>query len=288
MEVDMSENTQSSQSDLPGFAPKVSSELKVEIKDVDPELAQKILNESPHNRKRSKTTVDRYALEMSEGRWWENGVPIIMNGNQLLDGGHRLAAILQSGVTLRMIFVYGIDLRANRTMDIGKLRSLAQMLELEGKTAPVQLSQAINWLIGYVKRSRLGDNRQFTVLDKFDLLYEHPKLEDVAMRYDKLVPGKSLLNQGMYACAHYLFQQRAPEETILFMEQVITGENLKNGDPAHTYREGVMRVAADDNAKRTAALRAKCANALVFAWNKFRAKEQWPKFKLIDATPEIQ
>ena len=34
-------------------------------------------------------------------------------------------------------------------MDIGKPRTLDQMLELEGHHAPKQLAEAINWLIGY-------------------------------------------------------------------------------------------------------------------------------------------
>jgi hypothetical protein len=113
-------------------------------------------------------------------------------------------------------------------------------------------------------------------------------LETIAKDYNKKVPGKGLLNQGMYACLDYLFRQKSDEDAAVFMEQVISGENLSAGDPAYTYREYVMRIVADDDLEKTAELKARCANSLIFAWNKFRAKETWPKFKLIDATPEIQ
>jgi hypothetical protein len=283
----MQNTIQDSQPELPSFAPKIPNELKMEMKQVDPGLAQRTLDESPHNRKRSKATVEKYAQQMTDGRWWATGDPIKLNGNQLLDGGHRLAAIVLSGVTLPLIWVTGVHPKANRMMDQGKPRTLEQQLELEGRLAPKQLAQAINWLIGYAKGRGLGVTRQFVVGDRYDLLAEHGQLEQVAVEYTQRVPGKGFLNQGMYACLHYLFQQHSPEETKVFMRQVLGGENLQSGDPAYTYREGVTRIATDDNTQRTAALKIKCANALITAWNKFRAKEQWPKFKLIDTTPEI-
>lgn len=172
-------------------------------------------------------------------------------------------------------------------MDIGKPRTLDQMLELEGRHAPKELAEAISWLIGYVKGSRLGASRDFTILDKFDLFSKHPELEAVAVQYTVRVPGKGLLNRGLYACAHYLFKQKSPEDAAAFMQQVIGGERLEKGDPAYTYREGVTHIMEDDDLRRTQAVKAKCANSLVFAWNKFRAKESWPKFKLIDSTPDI-
>ena len=224
---------------------------------------------------------------MEQHRWWSNGQPIIVNGGKLLNGAHRCHAVIKSGVTLPFVVVEGVDPKANRTMDIGKPRTLDQMLELEGFHAPRQLAESISWLIGYVKGPRLGATRVFTVADKFDLFAEHPGLEAVAMQYTVRVPGKGLLNQGMYACLHYLFQQKSPEDTVMFMQQVVTGENLQKGDPAYTYREGVTHLLIDDELKKTAVLKAKCANALVFAWNKFRAKESWAKFKPVEVTPEI-
>jgi hypothetical protein len=275
-------------SELPGFTEySDSSKLKVSVRNIGPAEAQELINGSDFNRKVTKATVKKYADQMVNKRWWENGQPIIINGKKLLNGAHRCHAIVISGVTLPFVVVEGVDPKANRTMDIGKPRTLDQMLELEGKQAPKQLAEALTWLIGYVKGARLGDSRKFTVLDKFDLLFEHKGLQACANKYTLRVPGKSLLNQGLYACVHYLFAQKSPEDAEVFMNQVIGGENLQKGDPAYSYREGVGNLIADDDLKKTEALKARCANSLIYAWNKFRSKEQWPKFKLIDATPDI-
>jgi hypothetical protein len=98
------------------------------------------------------------------------------------------------------------------------------------------------------------------VLDKFDLFAQHPKLEFVAMEYTVRVPGKGLLNQGLYACARYLFNEKSPEDAAVFMQQVIDGENLVKGDPAYTYRDGISHVMELDDLRKTDTLKAKCAN----------------------------
>lgn len=274
--------------DLPGFVPKdLNLKLTASVRVIGPAEAQQLIDGSDFNRKVTKTTVAKYANDMLNGRWWENGQPLILNGKKLLNGAHRCHAIVLSGVTLPFVVVEGVHPRANRTMDIGKARTLDQMLELEGHHAPKELAQAISWLIGYLHGRHLGDARKFTVLDKFDLFAEHLNLETIAMQYTLRVPGKGLLDQGMYACCHYLFAQRSSEDAVTFMSQVITGENLQKGDPAYTYREGVQNLALESDLKRTQLVKRKCANALVFAWNKYRSKESWTKFKLIESCPDI-
>jgi len=278
-------------SELPGFTHyNGRSKLKVTIRIIGPAEAQELIDGADFNRRVTKATVRKYADEMLNKRWWENGQPIILNGKKLLNGAHRCHAIVLSGVTLPFVVVEGVDPKANRTMDIGKPRTLDQMLELEGKLAPKQLAEALTWLIGYKKGSRWRDSRKFTVLDKFDLLFEHKDLQKFAQKYVRLVPGKGLLNQGLYVCAHYLFDEKSPEEAEVFMNQVIGGENLQRGDPAYAYREGVNHQTAEANSgdvRKTETLRAKCANSLLHAWNKFREKEPWPKFKLIEYPPDL-
>lgn len=276
----------------PSEAPPGSeSQLKVSVRLIGPSEAQELIDASPFNRKVGSVTVTKYATEMEARKWWENGQPIILtNGGdrKMLNGAHRCHAIVKSGVTLPFVVVEGVNPHANRTMDIGKPRTLEQMLELESHHAPKQLAEAIGWLIGYARGQRLGMGRGFTVLDKFDLFELHPELESIAMEYTLRVPGKGFLPQGMYACVHYLLRQKSPEDAVVFMHQVIGGENLQKGDPAYTYREGVTHLMEVEGFRKTAILKAKCANSLVFAWNRFRAKESWPKFKLIESTPEIQ
>ena len=77
----MNNTTEVGQELLPGFAPKVTeSQLKAGVRMIDPNEAQKLIDGSDLNRKVTKATVTKYAKQMTEGRWWENGQPIILDG----------------------------------------------------------------------------------------------------------------------------------------------------------------------------------------------------------------
>ena len=278
----MSQNNEES---APSHAPEHQDELRVSIRHIGPIEAQELIDGSDFNRRVSKQTVSKYASDMLNGKWWENGQPIILNGKKMLNGAHRCGAVVQSGVTLRFVVVEGVDVRANRTMDIGRPRTLEQMLELESKHAPSVLAVALTHLIAF-EASRKVNGRGFTVLQKFDLLAQHPVLENVAKEYTKRVPGGKWFGKGLYACMHYLFQQKSdPQQVSLFMNQVMVGEGLSKGDPAFTFREGILQFTENTDLKKTPVLQATCANALAHAWLKFKASEPWQKFKPFDVCP---
>lgn len=71
---------------------------------ITPEKASDLLETNTENRKISKGTVEAYANDMLAGNWDESvGVAISIDKDGVLrDGQHRLSAIVQSGVSIRM------------------------------------------------------------------------------------------------------------------------------------------------------------------------------------------
>lgn len=79
-------------------------QAKVEI--ITPGFAKQLLELNPTNRPLSDHTVQRYARDMRGGRWQPNGQGIILTADgKLLDGQHRLAAIISSGETIGVIIL---------------------------------------------------------------------------------------------------------------------------------------------------------------------------------------
>ncbi len=78
--------------------------LSTVIREISPELATKMLEGSYGNRKRRPHLVAVYAEAMKRGQWrtTHQGLAIDEAGN-LLDGQHRLLAVVKSGVTVRMM-----------------------------------------------------------------------------------------------------------------------------------------------------------------------------------------
>ena len=71
---------------------------------ITPDKASDLLETNTENRKISKGTVEAYANDMLAGNWDESvGVAISIDKDGVLrDGQHRLSAIVQSGVSIRM------------------------------------------------------------------------------------------------------------------------------------------------------------------------------------------
>lgn len=81
---------------------------------------------APHQRPVRIPHIESLASEMTRGEWDFTGEPIIFDDNgQLIDGQHRLEAILLSGSTLDFVVTRGVSARAYRNIDRGQTRSVA-------------------------------------------------------------------------------------------------------------------------------------------------------------------
>lgn len=102
---------------------------------VTPEFAAELLTRNTGNRKVIKTWVDQLAQDMTRGRWQENGETIIVSrSGKILDGQHRLLAVIKSGRPVYMLILFGIsdDRKVMASIDQGKNRTVANILQMAG------------------------------------------------------------------------------------------------------------------------------------------------------------
>src|SRR5262245_52679298 len=98
---------------------------------VTPRTAQAWLDQANgHNRRPRKSIIRKYALMMSRGQWHEDsGDPIRFDTHShLIDGQHRLAAVVMSGVTMRFLVIRDINPEVFRVLDSGVPRSNGDLL----------------------------------------------------------------------------------------------------------------------------------------------------------------
>lgn len=81
--------------------------ITAEVLDITPEIAARLLQKNPHNRKITSGGVKKWAESMMAQRW-KVAQPILIdrNGN-LLDGQHRLTAVIKTGMTIKMLVIRG-------------------------------------------------------------------------------------------------------------------------------------------------------------------------------------
>ena len=107
--------------------------------DVDPTLAKHWLENNFRNRPVSEDVVKAYAWDMANGDWVPTHQGVAFNDqDELIDGQHRLLAIIRSGATIRMMVTFGlaskIEGRETTTMDAvdrGRTRSVSDQLKIQ-------------------------------------------------------------------------------------------------------------------------------------------------------------
>lgn len=102
---------------------------KVEL--ITPEKAAALFDAIPeYQRNLRPTKVAQYASDMELGLWSLNGEPLIIASNgDLIDGQHRIAAIVKANKPIEMMVVRGVEPQAFKTIDKGLARTAADCLK---------------------------------------------------------------------------------------------------------------------------------------------------------------
>lgn len=235
---------------------------------VTPALAEKWLGHNTHNRNVRQTKVEQYARDMATGRWRFNGDPIRFDVNgALLDGQHRLLAVLRSGATVQALAVYNLAPEAQDTMDIGAARKLGDQLYLSGETNASTLGAILRRLVMYDAGIRsVGGNNSPTHAEMRDYLDANPEVRaavDVAARAKKYVP----CNASLFGTAYHLCARIDREDANrFFVDQLTEGIGLAPRDPARV----LLKRLADISDGRGRANSDDILRYVLHAWNAFR------------------
>lgn len=98
---------------------------------VTPELATKWLEGNTHNRSVRDAVVARYAADMLAGRWLQTHQGIAFDEEStLIDGQHRLFAIIESSTPVRLQVTRGLSLETQVIVDDGIPRTIVDVARL--------------------------------------------------------------------------------------------------------------------------------------------------------------
>ncbi|MEY2341424.1 hypothetical protein AB4090_04855 [Acidithiobacillus sp. IBUN Pt1247-S3] len=113
-------------------------EIKCRTILVTPEVAGNLLEYNVDNRKIRNTSVKNLSRSMRNGEWiyTHQGIAVDKNGI-LIDGQHRLKAVLKSGVSVPMLLFENVDPRAFNVIDQGERRSPYDVLRTSPSAAAI-------------------------------------------------------------------------------------------------------------------------------------------------------
>jgi len=113
---------------------------------VTPEIAAKWLANNSHNRNVNQSRVNRYAQDMVNGKWRQNTgefIKIAKDGT-LLDGQHRLIALIKSKKSIYLDCLGGLENDLFQVLDTGKSRNTSDILKIAGVKNPTMVGALVN------------------------------------------------------------------------------------------------------------------------------------------------
>lgn len=124
--------------------------MKIEEKTLTPADAAKLLALEGPQRKRIRSRVANLASAIERGEWTPDGNPIRVSADGvLLDGQHRLAAIVEAGIAVPVVILTGLSAESQLVMDSGKARSFHDYLTIRGIGDAHQMAATTSLLWNY-------------------------------------------------------------------------------------------------------------------------------------------
>lgn len=223
--------------------------ITTKVVNVTPSMAAKILEKNAHNRPLNKRHVDRLSLSMSAGEWQMNGESIkISKCGSLLDGQHRLSAIVKTGVAMTMMVTKGLPLDTFHTMNIGaRTRTAADVLAISGEKNYATLASGARmlkcWELDRGAPQFRGSQAAVSVKQIEDTIALHPKIR-LYTSYKSPHINKFLA--GSVVCfLGYVFHTISFKKAEQFFNGLISGAGLESGNAILLLRDRLMFNAAD-------------------------------------------
>lgn len=105
--------------------------MRTEITKITPEMAKKLLEGNKKNRSLSRPFVNELKRAIKSGGWLvtHQGIAIAVDGT-VLDGQHRLTAIMESGLAVDVMVTWDCDSNIMHAVDLGRKRNAADAFEI--------------------------------------------------------------------------------------------------------------------------------------------------------------
>jgi hypothetical protein len=231
--------------------------MKTKIELITPEIARQLLVNNKMNRAINTTRVNEYARLMSAGLWKEEtGESIkIDEDNNVLDGQHRLLAIIKSGIQLNFLIVSGLETNVFNVIDTGTSRTAADIFHIAGVMQPNNYASIITRYIG-LSTGHMAVLRQDTKtggglalktmkISKAELLsiYNHKikfwkAVVSMTQHWNALF--QRTLSISELGALYAYFYDIDTDDAFKFMESLCTGVSLESDDPIRLLREKLI------------------------------------------------
>lgn len=226
----------------PPQGPPMDDQIHSTIVSVTPDLARTWLASNDVNRSLRPGRVEQYARAMTSGHWTVTNDDICLSPEgRLLNGQHRLNAVIRAGIPVRLGVKYNVPESSMVHMDRGAARTMSDVLRLSGETNTPLLAALLRqaWLH---ENGRFDDQHNTPINDDelLDLLARHPEIREsvrAAMRWRLDCPPTPV------AFTHWLLSQvNGREVADMYIEALHTRANEPAGSAVHAVANRISEA----------------------------------------------
>lgn len=250
---------------------KQKKDVSHKVVDVDPRMANQWL-EGNHKKQRSlsQKKVNTYAASMENGDWQFTGEPLIFDTNgDLINGQHRLMAVIRSGCTIPFMVISGVDEKSYNYIDIGKKRSAADVLYSNGFKFHNMAASIAKFCINFPRRMESGARNMDNPPTNQEVLeFAQSKLTPnflAKIHRWKRAFGK-IMPYGKIGGFYYLFSLKDAAQANEFMHLLISGERLEPDSPILLLRHKLIKNSLSDKKYNRVTFDA----LVIMTWNYWR------------------
>lgn len=244
---------------------------------VTPEYAAELLKLNTHNRNVRPSVVAKYAQQMRGGEWvLTNDAITISKGNVLLNGQHRLLAVVKANVSVPFIVFYGADDEAFDVMDTAVTRTMGDVLGHHGAILGQDMAASLLMFAKFCEDADDGTQKRFGetgylssrrhLLAMYDMFGEmlYPYVTAIKQMYKtgfRVVPISKMAGLALFLEAR-LGYKRA--DILRFCSMLYTDKHKDDYSVAH-----IRRTLLNSRLSRKKLAVGETMRYVIYAWNAY-------------------
>jgi hypothetical protein len=235
--------------------------------ELTPARATKLMTAN-RNRPLRKKVVQALARDIVAGNFRDYSTIKVAwvpgEGEVFIDGQHRAAAVIHTGLSIRVVLIKNVDMEDQEVTDTGIRRTLGDMLKLRGEHQSTLLAATLGWKWRRLNKAYLSDLSP-SAHEAMEVLDEHPGLRK--MNVDATDFARTMMiSQGMCQALHYDMAIMSTEGADDFWHRCRYGTDLSADSSITLLRNRLLRNA---HSKHTKLDRITTSALIIKAWNAY-------------------
>jgi hypothetical protein len=271
----------------------------MKIVTITPEDATALLERNKLNRPLRDNHVRRIAKQISTGKWRFNGDTIkISTKDDILDGQHRLWAVIEAKKPIETILVHGIEAEAFATIDtIRAVRTGGDVLALNGaERYRNKLSAALTWLIRWQRKCIPNFRDPSNKVENSDIEQAYKANPGMFRAVERCARLQGLTNVSICAFFYYILFNRDPDLAERMVNTLENPAGVGVNDPFFRLRASFTAASARRDGVSMIALMIKATNAAYadkdlrgLTWrNQGHNPEEFPKLEIVGQKTKLR